>query len=73
MQIIPLRQDDLLRMKKTHPCGGRIFRVLRVGNPMLLCCEECGRNMEIDRIKLEKAIAQVLTDKPTPGKQEGAH
>ena len=31
MTIIPIRPDDVLQLKKPHPCGGNLFRVLRVG------------------------------------------
>ena len=60
MQIIPLHPDDRLQLKKEHPCGGRIFRVLRVGSAVRVVCETCGRDMTVDRIKLEKAVQRIL-------------
>ena len=60
MPIIPLHVDDRVQLKKEHPCGARIFRILRVGSEVRVVCEKCGRDMTIDRIKLEKAIKQVL-------------
>ena len=62
MQILPLRVGDRLRMKKEHPCGGNVFRVMRVGSEVRVICENCGRDMNIERVKLEKAIRQVLPD-----------
>ncbi len=62
MPIIPLHQDDRLLLKKPHPCGGRIFRILRVGSEVRVVCETCKRDMTLDRIKLEKAIKQILTN-----------
>ena len=47
-------------MKKVHPCGGNIFQILRVGSEVRVKCETCGRDMTIDRVKLEKAIRLVL-------------
>jgi len=58
MQIIPLHPNDRVQLKKPHPCGGRSFRILRVGSEVRVCCETCGRDMSLDRIKLEKAIKQ---------------
>lgn len=58
MQIIPLHPNDRVLLKKPHPCGGRSFRILRVGSEVRICCETCGRDMVLDRIKLEKAIKQ---------------
>lgn len=63
MTIIPIRPDDILQLKKPHPCGGNLFRVLRVGAEVRVVCKTCGRDMTVDRIKLEKAIRKVI--KPT--------
>lgn len=62
MPILPLRIEDRLQMKKPHPCGGKIFLVLRVGSEVRVKCETCGRDMTLDRVKLEKAVKQILTD-----------
>ena len=61
MQIIPLRVGDRIQLKKAHPCGGNVFCVLRVGGEVRVKCEGCGRDMTIDRVKLEKAIRKNLT------------
>ena len=70
MPILPLHPEDRIQMKKPHPCGGKIFRILRVGSQVRVICENCGRDMTLDRVKLEKAIKQVLTtsiDSPEQG------
>ena len=54
--IIPLSVGDVLELKKPHPCGKSRFSVLRVGGEVRIKCENCGRDMTIDRIKLEKAV-----------------
>ena len=56
MQIIKLFPDMLLTMKKPHPCGGSEFRIVRVGSVCRVVCTKCGRDMDIDRLKLERAI-----------------
>ena len=60
MPIIPLHAGDRVQLKKPHPCGGKIFKLLRIGGEVRVLCESCGRDMTIDRIKLEKAIKQFL-------------
>ena len=62
MPVLPLRPEDRIQMKKPHPCGGKIFRIVRVGSEVRVICESCGRDMTLDRVKLEKAIKQILTD-----------
>ena len=68
MQIIPLHPNDRVLLKKPHPCGGRSFRILRVGSEVRICCETCTRDMTLDRIKLEKAIKQHI---PSPLASQG--
>ena len=55
MEIIKFKVGDTLEMKKPHPCGAKQFKVLRVGSEMRVVCVGCGRDMNIDRLKLEKA------------------
>lgn len=71
MQIIPLHTGDRIQLKKPHPCGGSIFRVLRVGGEVRVVCEECGRDMTLDRVKLEKAIRRNLTESQSGNEQKG--
>ena len=54
--IIPLAVGDILELKKPHPCGKSRFDVLRVGSEVRVRCQGCGRDMTLDRIKLEKAV-----------------
>ncbi len=71
MQIIPLQPQMRIKLKKPHPCGGRIFRILRVGSEVRVVCETCGRDMTLDRIKLEKSIQQILTDEALSDQKKG--
>ena len=70
MQIIPLHTEDRIQLKKPHPCGGSVFRIIRVGSAVRVVCESCGRDMTLDRVKLEKSIRKILprteSDKPIP-------
>lgn len=59
MQIIKFNVGDVLELKKPHPCGNKLFRVMRVGSEMRIVCLSCSRDMNIDRQKLEKATKKV--------------
>ena len=61
MQIIPLHPNDRIQLKKSHPCGGSVFVILRVGSEVRIKCETCGRDMTLDRLKLEKSIKKTFT------------
>ncbi len=61
MRSIPiLRVGDVLELKKPHPCGGHQFRILRVGGDVRIVCLKCGRDMAMNRIKLECAIKKII-------------
>lgn len=60
MDIIKLAVGDTVKLKKQHPCGNDIFKLLRVGSDVRIKCTQCGRDLEIDRVKLEKAIKKIL-------------
>ena len=51
---------DILRMKKTHPCGSSEWLVLRVGMDFKIRCTGCGREVMLPRAKIEKNIKKVV-------------
>ena len=53
---------DKVRTKKTHPCGEKIFTVLRSGIDFRLRCDNCGREFLIPRVKAEKNIKKVIRE-----------
>lgn len=61
MAIVTFHADDLLELKKPHPCGNHVFRVARVGSEVRIICAGCGRDLVLERIKLEKAIRKVIS------------
>ena len=62
MQIIKFNVGNLLELKKPHPCGEKTFKVIRVGSDVRIVCTGCGRDMTVDRIKLEKSIKKVISE-----------
>ena len=53
---------DVLQTKKTHPCGGSEFLVLRVGMDFKIKCRKCGRQVMLPRAKVEKNIKNILRE-----------
>ena len=60
MQVIKLVVGDLVELKKPHPCGNSLFKILRIGSDARVICQGCGRDMTLDRIKLEKSIKKII-------------
>ena len=57
MDIVP---GDILEMKKEHPCGSKIWLVLRVGMDFRLRCQGCGHEVMIPRVKAEKSCKKII-------------
>ena len=60
-----IRLNDILEMKKPHPCGGINFIVLRSGMDFRIKCQKCGHELMIPRIKAEKNIKKVIREEET--------
>ena len=54
--------QDVLVMKKPHPCGSRQWLVLRSGMDFRLRCLGCGHEVLLPRSKAEKNIRQIHRD-----------
>ena len=50
----------LVEMKKQHPCGNKIFKVVRIGVDTKIECCNCGRTIMLPRIDFNKKIKKVL-------------
>ncbi|HEX3043261.1 MAG TPA: DUF951 domain-containing protein [Bacillota bacterium] len=51
---------DIVKMRKTHPCGGTEWEVLRVGMDFRIKCLGCGRVVMLSRPKFEKAVKNIV-------------
>lgn len=54
-----IRLNDILTMKKQHPCGSNTWKVLRTGADFRLKCLGCGHEVMLPRSKAEKNIKAV--------------
>jgi hypothetical protein len=66
MQVNP---GDRIEMKKSHPCGGKHFKVLRVGMDFKIKCETCGHEVMLPRLKCEKGIKSIIRTEESNGGQ----
>ena len=56
---VDVKIGDILTMKKPHPCGGRDFKVIRVGMDFKLVCCGCGHEIMSPRSRIEKNIKSI--------------
>lgn len=57
-----VRINDVLVMKKAHPCGSKEFLVLRSGMDFKLRCKGCGHEVMVARNKIEKNIKKIIRE-----------
>ncbi|MBX3049787.1 MAG: DUF951 domain-containing protein [Anaerolineales bacterium] len=55
-----LKLDDLVRLRKTHPCGSTDWKVVRLGADIGLVCLGCGRRVLLERRELAKSLKTLL-------------
>ncbi len=52
--------DDLVRLRKPHPCGSYEWLVVRIGADIGLKCQVCGRRVLLDRRTFKKRAKKVI-------------
>lgn len=52
--VLDVRLGDRIELRKVHPCGGRTWRVVRLGADIGLVCDTCGRRVMLERRDLER-------------------
>lgn len=57
-----IQVNDILQMKKNHPCGENKFLVLRIGADFKIRCVKCSHELMAPRSKIEKNIKKVIRD-----------
>jgi hypothetical protein len=53
---VPVNLNDVVRMRKPHPCGGYEWTVVRLGADIGLKCDTCGRRVLLTRREFEKRL-----------------
>ena len=54
---------DIVKMKKTHPCGSDRWEIMRTGIDFRLKCLGCAHYVMLPRTKFEKAVKEILEHK----------
>lgn len=63
-QPVPFYIDDIVRLRKLHPCGSYEWKVVRVGADIGLTCQTCGRRVLLPRRTLEKRLKAFVSRGP---------
>ena len=55
--VLTLLLGDVVRLRRTHPCGGSTWLIDRLGADIGLRCQTCGRHVLLERRVLEGRLA----------------
>ena len=59
--VLELFLGDVVRLRRSHPCGSDAWLVDRLGADIGLRCEGCGRHVLLDRPALERRLAAFVS------------
>ncbi|UCE97537.1 MAG: DUF951 domain-containing protein [Dehalococcoidia bacterium] len=54
--VMEIRLDDVVHLKKRHPCGSYEWQVTRLGADIGIRCLKCQRRVLLERSVLERKI-----------------
>ena len=57
-----IKNGDKVIMKKGHPCGTNLWKVIRYGADVKLECINCSRVVMLERVKFLKNVKKVILD-----------
>jgi hypothetical protein len=66
-----LELDDVIRMRKPHPCGGYEWRVTRLGADIGLECLTCGHRIMLERRALKNRMKKIVEKGKPENPQSG--
>ena len=58
--VLEIRLDDIVRLRKPHPCGGYEWKIVRLGADIGLECLHCGRKVLLPRRILARRMKAIL-------------
>ncbi len=61
MTFVRYQVGDVVKMRKTHPCGGDLWEVMRTGVDFRIKCLKCNRVLMLSRPKFEKSVKTVIS------------
>jgi len=57
-----IQVNDIVRLRKPHPCGGFDWKIYRLGADIGLECLSCERRVLLPRRTLSRRLKKVLTE-----------
>ena len=59
--VMEIRLDDVVRLKKKHPCGGYEWQVVRLGADIGIRCLKCQHRVLVNRSTFERGVTSFIS------------
>ena len=59
---VDYKLNDIVIMKKPHPCGSNKWQIVRVGADIKIKCLNCRRTIMLERVEFNKKIKKVVIE-----------
>lgn len=68
-----LNLEDVVRLRKPHPCGSYEWKITRLGADIGLVCQGCGRRVLLPRRDLARRMKAIVhtAGNDQPGEKNG--
>ncbi|KXZ40744.1 hypothetical protein SAMN05661008_01440 [Alkalithermobacter thermoalcaliphilus JW-YL-7 = DSM 7308] len=60
---VKLNIGDIVELRKSHPCGGNTFEIMRAGMDFRIRCLKCDKQVWLERVNLEKRLKKIIQSK----------
>ena len=57
--------NDIVRLRKKHPCGGDEWQVVKLGVDIRIKCLKCNRFVLLERTVLERLLKTLVSRGPS--------
>ena len=61
--LVHYEVGDIVKMRKTHPCGSDQWEIIRTGIDFRIKCLGCSHYVLLPRPKFEKAVKEIVKHK----------
>lgn len=62
---LDIQLNDIIQMRKKHPCGGDTWQVVRIGAEIGIRCMQCNRKVILPRSTFERRVKRFV-ERATP-------
>jgi len=66
-----IQLEDIVRLRKPHPCGSYEWRIVRLGADIGLECLRCSRRVLLDRRTLARRLKKIVPKTPDESTSSG--